>query len=206
MKNFMKYGILLFCLVTLLFTESAWAAPSQKQIKAMSLFLSNFTELGFMNVSTEEMAQPDSYPDLVNFGVWHNYMNNFKSRIEVNSKKLEKRGDLRIKKRWVEDSVRKYFGLKIKADRSVDQSDPPYYFKKGYFYFWGADGEAVYYARVKKASSTQKGIWKLSGYIYNADDPQELYGNFNATVKEAMWGKKHTYVMVSMSSEYKPSN
>jgi hypothetical protein len=32
------------------------------------------------------MAQPDKYPDLVRFGIRHNYINNFKSRIEPTGK------------------------------------------------------------------------------------------------------------------------
>jgi hypothetical protein len=201
-----RYGLLVACLALFLCSGCALAAPSQKELDAMGLFLSNFTELGFMDVDVEKMSQPDGYPDLVRFGVWHNYINNFKSRIEKNNNKPQDRGDLRIKVTYVEESVQKYFGIKIKADRSVEQSDPPYILSDGYFSFWGADGEAPWYARVKKASSSQKGLWDLSGEIYNADDPEDVYGTFNARVKEAKWGKKRTYVMVHMISQCSPSN
>lgn len=206
MKLSLKLGVCAVCSALLLCASSVWAAPDAKELKSMSLFLSNFTELGFMEVNTEEMAQPDNYPDLVRFGVWHNYINNFKSRIEQNKDKPDDRGDLKIKASHVEESVLKYFGIKLKADKSVDQSDPPYLLKSGYFSFFGADGEAPWYARVKGASGPKEGIWEVSGEIYNADDPEEIYGNFEATIKEAMWGKKHTYIMVKMTSEYSPSN
>ncbi len=205
MRNKVKNS--LWILIGALFLAgNAWAAPSDKEIKAMGVFLSNFTELGFMDINVEEMSSPDNYPDLIRFGVFHNYINNFKSRIQQNRDNPGDRGDLRIKAGHVEESVQKYFGVKIKADRSVDQSDPPFFFKNGYFSFWGADGEAPWYARVKTATSPQTGLWELQGEIYNADDPKEIYGNFNAKIKEAMWGKKQTYVMVSMTSEYSPSN
>lgn len=205
MKSRVKKGLCALIGVLLL-AGSAWAAPSEDEIRAMGIFLSNFTELGFMDVNVEDMSHPDNYPDLVRFGVFHNYINNFKSRIQPNKDNPGDMGDLRIKAAHVEESIQKYFGIKIKADRSVDQSDPPFFFKGGYFSFWGSDGEAPWYARVKTASSPQKGLWRLQGEIYNSDDPKELYGSFDATIKEAMWGKKRTYVMVSMTSEYSPSN
>lgn len=206
MRFHMKHGFLATCIALLICVGPALAAPTQKELKDMSLFLSNFTEQGFMDVNVKEMSHPDSYPDLVRFGIWHNYMNNFKSRVQQNKDNPGDTGELRIKAAYVEESVQKYFGIKIKADRSVDQSDPPYFFKGGYFSFFGSDGEAPWYARVKDASSPEKGIWELQGEIYNADDPEDIYGTFSATIKEAMWGKKHTYVMVSMTSEYSPSN
>ncbi len=199
----MKCGVGIFCVAALLLGGSAWGAPSDKQLKAMGLFLSNFTELGFMNVSTQEMADPENYPNIIRFGVWHNYINNFKSRIENAPEGSREKGDLRIKAAWVEESVRKYFGLKIEANTSVDQSDPPYLYEKGYFYFWGADGEAAWYARVKEALNPEKGLWELSGEVYNADDPEEILGDFQATIKEALWNQKQTYVLLNMSTEFR---
>jgi len=117
-----KHGVFAVCILALFCASAALAAPGEKQIKAMSLFLSNFTELGFMEASSEEMAKPENYPDLVRFGIGHNYINNFKSRIERNNAKSQEHGDVRIKAHWVEESVLKYFGLKITANRSVDQS------------------------------------------------------------------------------------
>ncbi len=205
MKNTRKTKCLVsaFCVMALLWGGIAWGAPSEKQLKAMGIFLSNFSELGFLDLSTEEMTRPESYPDLVRFGVWHNYINNFKSRIENVPEKAREKGDLRIKAKWVEESVLKYFGLKIEANKSVDQSDPPYLYEEEYFYFWGADGEAAWYARIEEASNPEKGLWELSGEIYNADDPQEILGDFRATVKEAQWNAKQTYVLVRMSTEFR---
>ena len=202
-KNMMKSGLGIVLLMASLWGGTAWGAPSEKQLKAMGIFLSNFTELGFLELSTEEMTRPESYPDLVRFGVWHNYINNFKSRIENVPEKAREKGDLRIEAKWVEESVLKYFGLKIEANKSVDQSDPPYLYEEGYFYFWGADGEAAWYARIEEASNPEKGLWELSGEIYNADDPQEILGDFQATLKEAQWKTKQTYVLVNMSTEFR---
>ena len=196
-----KYGVFAVCILALFCASAALAAPGEKQIKAMSLFLSNFTELGFMEASTEEMAKPENYPDLVRFGVWHNYINNFKSRIERNDAKSQKHGDVRIKASWVEESVLKYFGLKIKADKSVEQVYPPYHFDGTSFHFQAADGEATWLARVKKASNPQKGVWEISGEVYNADDPTDILGGFKAVIKESVWKNKPHYFMVRLSAE-----
>ena len=196
-----KYGILAVCVLALLSAGRLWAAPGEKELKAMSVFVSNFTEQGIMDVVTEEMAQPDKYPDLVRFGIRHNYINNFKSRIEANKENAREHGDVRIKASWVEESVLKYFGLKIKADRSVEQVYPPYHFDGTSFHFQAADGEATWHAKVKKASSTQKGVWEISGEVYNADDPTDILGGFKAVIKESVWKNKPHYVMVRLSAE-----
>ncbi len=196
-----KYGILAVCVLALFVAGCAWAAPSDRELKAMGLFLSNFTELGFTDVVTEEMVKPDNYPDLVRFGIMHNYVNNFKSRIEPNKENAREHGDVRIKASWVEESVLKYFGLKFTADKSVDQSDPPYSFDGKYFHFWAADGEAAWHAKVKKASNPQKGVWDLSGSVYNADDPTEILGDFTAVIRETVLKGKPHYVMVRLKTE-----
>ena len=196
-----KYGISVLCILALLSAGCAWAAPREKELKAMSVFVSNFTEQGIMDVVTEEMAQPDKYPDLVRFGIRHNYINNFKSRIETNTKNTREHGDVRIKASWVEESVLKYFGLKIKADKSVEQVYPPYHFDGTSFHFQAADGEATWHARVKKASNPQKGVWEISGEVYNADDPTDILGGFKAVIKESVWKNKPHYFMVRLSAE-----
>ncbi len=201
--NKMKYCVAICSIAALFLAGSAWAEPTEKQLKAMGLFLSNFTELGFMDVHTKDMVLSESYPNLVRFGIWHNYVNNFKSRIKHNEEGNRENGDLRIKASWVEESVQKYFGLEFKADKSVDQSDPPYFLKDGYFYFWGADGEAPWFARVLKASNPDQGFWEVSGEIYNADDPEEILGDFQAILKEASWKTKQTYLLVEMYTDFR---
>ena len=198
-----KYGILAVCVLALLSAGRLWAAPGEKELKAMGVFVSNFIEQGIMEVVTEEMAQPDKYPDLVRFGILHNYINNFKSRIEANKENAREHGDVRIRASWVEESVLKYFGLKIKADKSVEQVYPPYHFDGTFFHFQAADGEATWHARVKKASSPQKGVWEISGEVYNADDPTDILGGFKAVIRESAWNNKPHYVMVRLSAEAK---
>ncbi len=196
-----KIRVIGACLLVLGLATGAWGAPSKKELQAMGLFLSNFTELGFTEIVTEEMARPENYPDLVRFGIMHNYVNNFKSRIEKNKEGAQGYGDFRIKASWVEESLRRYFGLEVAANKSVDASDPPYHFDGKYFHFWASDGEAPWYARVEKATSPQKGLWELSGVVYNADDPEELLGDFSAVIREGLWKGKLHYVLVRLKTE-----
>ena len=64
-------------------------APSTQELKLMSTFLSNFTELGFYDFDVKKSGGDDamhlgnpSEPNLIRFGVMHNYVNNFKTRIK----------------------------------------------------------------------------------------------------------------------------
>ena len=50
-------------------------AASAAELKLMSTFLSNFTELGFMNFEAKELTNEDDPADMIRFGIWHNYIN-----------------------------------------------------------------------------------------------------------------------------------
>jgi len=93
------------CLVLSLFvfscTETFAASGSKKgfsaaELKRMSTFLSNFTELGFMDFDAEVLTNEDDPADMIRFGIWHNYINNYKSRIARCKKKNCEWGSLCI--------------------------------------------------------------------------------------------------------------
>jgi hypothetical protein len=150
-------GRLLVCLIfALLFVSPAFAAGSGKnfsaaELKLMSTFLSNFTELGFMNFDAKTLTNPNDPADMIRFGIWHNYRNNFKSRVSPCKVKGCKWGSLTIEGRYVTESVKKYFDVSYTKLASVTESDPPYYYDGKIYHFEGADGEAVYFARADKA-------------------------------------------------------
>ena len=83
----------------------------------------------------------------------------------------------------------------------MEQAYPPYHFDGTSFHFQAADGEATWLARVKKASNPQKGVWEISGEVYNADDPTDILGGFKAVIRESVWKNKPHYVMVRLSAE-----
>lgn len=199
---------MLVCLLSVSALANANATAPKKtsqsqQLKLMSTFISNFTELGFYDFDVRKDGDDDalhlgnpSNPDLIRFGIWHNYINNYKSRIKNCSKKNCEYGSLAIDAKFVAESVKKYFDINLKH-HSVEDSDPPYHFDGKLYHFEGADGEAVYYAKVKKA--TQKGdVVYMTGDIYNTEDEDDRPYNFEATAKPYRWNGKDTWAIISM--------
>ena len=211
MQGFVR-KVWLFCLTLLLCStlhmpNGAQAASfSQAQLKLMSTFVSNFTELGFMNFDTKQEGTDDvlhlggdpSSPDLIRFGIMHNYVNNYKSRIKPCPTKGCKHGSLVIDGKYVVESVKKYFDINLK-NASVEQSDPPYHFDGTLYHFEGADGEAVYYAEVKQATQ-EGGVIRMSGDIYNAEDKNDRPSTFVATAKPYKWNGKNTWAILSLQT------
>lgn len=209
----MKRSFGVFCVAAVLalltLAGAAAAAPfGKEEMKRMSVFLSNFTELGFYDFDVKEKSDealylggPDSFPDLIRFGIRHNYINNFKSRVKSCKVKNCEHGSLTIEGKFVQESVKKYFDLDLK-NQSVMESDPPYFFDGKLYHFEGADGEAVYYAEVKEASQEGKVI-RMSGEIYNAEDKKDRPATFKAVAKPHKWAGKNTWAILSMRTEYK---
>ncbi len=197
------------CLFAVLLAAAAPAAPkttvfTPQQMKRMSTFLSNFTELGFFNFDTEASGDDDmlhlgddpSSPDLIRFGIMHNYINNFKSRIRNCPKKNCPHGSLVIEAKYVAEAVKKYFDIDLKH-RSVDDSDPPYHYDGKVYHFEGADGEAVYYALVQKAA-VEDGAVHMTGEVCNADDKTDRPWTFEAFARSSKWKGKDTWTILSM--------
>ena len=198
MKKFIAALTALF-----LFAGCSFAAPDAAGLKKMSTFLSNFTEQGFFNFDIEADGGDDalhlgdpSSPDLIRFGIMHNYINNFKSRIRNCAKKNCPYGSLVIDAKFVAESVKKYFDIDLKH-RSVKDSDPPYHYDGKVYHFEGADGEAVYYAEVKKAVN-ERGVVRMTGDIYNADDKTDRPWTFEAFAKPYKWKGKDTWAILSL--------
>lgn len=179
--------------------QAARLRPDAAQLKLMSTFLSNFTELGFLNFETKELSA-DNSPDLIRFGVWHNYVNNYQSRIKNCRIKDCQWGTLTIDGPKVAESVKKYFGLDVKLI-SVTESDPPYYYDGKLYHFAGADGEDVYHARVTEVFE-ESGRIRMTGEVYNADDETDKLGQFEALAKSHQYGGKDTWAILSLKTKY----
>lgn len=195
MINGLRLSALTLALAVLLTAGTAGAqetklTPDAAELKRMSVFLSNFTEIGFWDIdSPAEMGRED----LIRFGIMHNYVNNFKSRIVP---RKDDHGDLTIDGRWVAESVKKYFDLELKHG-SVLESDPPYYYDGRAYHFYGADGEAVYHARVREVYQLADGNFRMTGELYNADD-NDAGPTFEAVVKPYRFNGKDTWALISL--------
>lgn len=198
-----KLVVLVTALAVLWVGAPLFAADDFKpeELKKMSTFLSNFTELGFYEFETKQLAAADNLPDLIRFGVWHNYVNNFRTRVSQCPVKNCQWGSLVISGKDVAASVKKFFDLDIKPV-SVTESDPPYYYDGKMYHFEGADGESVYYARVDKASKDASGNIRMTGELYNREDKADTIGTFEALAKPYTYEGKDTWAILNFKTKY----
>lgn len=204
------------CLVCLL--ASLWAMPmlhgvawageptKARQLKLMSTFISNFTEVGLFdfdvdrggNDTVQHLGSTLTKPELIRFGILHNYVNNAKSRIKPCPVKGCKYGPLVIDAQYVAESVKKYFDINLKH-HSVDQPDASlrcHFDGKRYHFEW-ADDYPPYHAQVKQA--TQEGdVVVMTGVIPDPEDTNAPPRSFVATAKPYKWNGKDTWAILSM--------
>ena len=213
-KASLSLSVLVVCLTVGLWAgqgaaEAAPAAkaPSAQELKLMSTFLSNFTEVGLCDFDLKESGPDDiqhlggnaGMADLIHFGVRHNYVNNFKTRIKQCSKKDCEHGSLVIDAKFVAESVKKYFDIDLKH-RTVE-GGTPYHFDGKLYHFEGADGEFVYHAKVNEAKK-EGDVVRMTGYIYEADaeEEEERPDTFEAIAKPHKWGGKDTWAILYMKT------
>ncbi len=176
---------------------------SAQETKAMGVFLSNFTELGFFDVNAAEFLDEKAPGDMIRFGIWHNYVNSFKSRVRQCSDKKCQWGSLTMDGKYVQESLKRYFDYTLKKLPTVENSDPPYHFDGKLYHFEGADGEAVYYAAVLKAAKTADGNISMEGEVYNAEDRKDILGTFKALAKPHTWNGKKTWALLELKTTIK---
>ena len=211
MKKIICFIIVLTAVMlsTVAFAAETKLKPAAAELKRMSTFLSNFTELGFFDFDTAAegpdgvlyLGNSDAASDLIRFGIWHNYRNNYKSRIAQCKVDNCEYGSLSIDGKHVVESVKKYFDLNLK-NHSVLESDPPYYFDGKLYHFEGADGEATYYADIKEVWEESDKTLRMTGELYNVDDKDDRPATFEAKAKPYKFGGKNTWAILSMRSEW----
>jgi hypothetical protein len=191
-----KYSVLLFLVLFILAAAhgGAFAALPVKikldatTTKAMSIFISNFTELDMFEI-------PDvsgmTYDELVNFGVGHNFANNPKLI------KIATGGNLSMDGKSVSESVKKYFALDFAPSVSAKYGGAEYNYSKGSYVFTIPAGRLIYYARVSEAFMDGSRIL-MTGEIYSKKDPKEVHGPFYAYAKPWKYGGKDTWALLSL--------
>jgi hypothetical protein len=200
----MKMRKFFFAIIAVfLFAGMAFAAPNAAELKKMSTFLSNFTELGFLNVTASHIARPSRYADAVFFGVWHNYVNNYHATIAQCPIENCQYGGLTIKASDAERSVKRYFGVSVKMNKSADHVGQLFHYANSRFHFEGADGDTTYYAKITKLeiNSDNANIYTARGIIFNANEPSEIYGDFVAHFKSQVWQGKKAYVLIDIRTK-----
>ena len=199
-----KFCFVMVMITVIGFASYGFAAETKVNVKAdelkrMGVFLSNFTELGFFDFDTESLSPKD----LIQFGIRHNYINNYKSRIAQCKVKGCEYGSLTIDGKFVAESLKKYFAIDFKDHGStMEPESPSYYYDGKLYHFEGADGEATYYARVKEVFKGDAGVLRMTGELYNADDEESILGTFEAFAKPYKYGENNTWSFVSMTTSY----
>ena len=145
------------------------------------------------------------------FGIVHNLINNYKSRIRKCADPDCESGPLTIEARFVNESVRKYFGFDIaKKDLSyIDPEENPSvaFTFDGKLYHFDADsfsepGEnRVYYAQAEDIDGEGR-YTAVSGYIYDTKRPSRKAGTFSAFVVPSKWQGKDSWLIISMSTRW----
>ncbi|MBR1486993.1 MAG: hypothetical protein IJ859_07470 [Synergistaceae bacterium] len=184
----MKRFIFAFAFVMLI-ASSAFGASSS-ELKKMSTFVSNFTEIGMNNFDVDEISDSE----LAYFGIWHNWHNNFKTRIQRCPNKNCPYGSYVIDKKFVAESVEKFFDLEIEHQDASNNGG--HYDGKRYYHFEGATGEAVQ-ARVYKVQK-RDGLVIMSGETYWPDNEEIEGKTFTAVAEPYNYGGKNTWAIISL--------
>lgn len=195
-----RVSLVLSLLALLLFASCAPAAlvelkPGADELKRMSIFLSNFTEVGFFEIEDVSWLTGD---DLVYFGIRHNYINNFKSRIRPCKVKNCPYGSMTIEAKWVAESVKKYFDIDFKHHDDAEKPLKAHYDGKLY-HFDGSDGDVVYYAQVQTVARDGN-VFHFKGHLYNIANKKEIPALFRATAKAHTFGGKRTWALLSIET------
>ena len=213
----------ILCVIVLVLALAEAAFPASKaELKKMSVFLSNFTEAGFFNFDMkadfdddedEQEGEPKTHlgipanvTELVRFGIIHNYINNYKSRIRKCTDRKCEAGPLTIEAKFVNESVRKYFGVDLaRKDLSPIDEDPSAAFSfDGKLYHFDPDSfrepgnDKVYYADVQGVTKRAGGNLMFAGDIYNSKQITDRPGIFAATVKPS----GNSWVIVDMTTDW----
>ncbi|MCL1876232.1 MAG: DUF3160 domain-containing protein [Synergistaceae bacterium] len=192
MKKILILSLLITSILIIAFGCSLAAAPVKMKldaatIKAMSIFISNFTELDMYEIS-DAAAIP--YGELVHFGVGHNVINNPKQIKKAGSKSS-------VTGKQVGETVKKYFALDIKPSASAEYDGAKYDFSKGSFEFTKPANRTTYYARVSEAYM-DGGKVLMTGEVYNVKNTKEIRGQFHAYAKPWKYGGKDTWALLSL--------
>ncbi|MBQ9432916.1 MAG: hypothetical protein IJU26_01735 [Synergistaceae bacterium] len=208
----------LCALCAMMFSGAAFGA-SRQDMKRLGVFISNFTETGLFNFdiraeNTDDddgllhLGMPENVTELARFGIIHNFINN-KSRIKKCRDRNCESGPLVIDKKYVAESVSKYFGLELDAmDLSVIDEDSSAVFSyDGRQFHFAADSfrdpgnDAVYYAEVQDVDSEGR-YTAVSGYVYDSKRTTNERGTFSAMVIPSKWQGKDSWLIISMSTEW----
>ena len=145
--------------------------------------------------------------ELIRFGILHNYLNNFKSRITLCTGQAQEcaHGSMRMDAKFAAESVRKYFDLALNHRSSPEDAYFSFHFDGMRYHFDLGEGDPIQFAKVTRATK-EGGIVRMTGNIYsesNADERPELVASFTVTAKPHKWNGKDTWAILSLKRKYR---
>ena len=205
MKNILKTLIL-----GLIFNSAFAEIPSKEELKKMSVFISNFTEARIWEVDIEdfneysekelnEKAKQRLYLQkklFVEFGIEHNHLNNYESKIK-NSPCSKKKDYYEIEVKYVQESIDKYFGYKLQNNLPEHFENDIIILENNCYYRHFDDVAYLTYAKVNSVKKQKDGIVFMLGILYSNLD-NEFEGLFIAKAKEKTYKGKKTWELISL--------
>ncbi len=167
---------------------------SQNDRKKMGVFLSNFTEIGVNNFSVKELIASKDITALLNFGIYHNYVNNFTKRI-VKCQKDCPHGGFKIPAKYVQESLKKYLDYDLTSFSSTAQ----FHYDGTYYHFAAKKENPVLYVRIEKATERPDRSIKMEGVVYNSKKKNEVHGRIEGIAKAHLWQGKRTFAIITLS-------
>lgn len=170
------------------------------ELKRMSIFLSNFVEVGLLDFDVKTITPEE----LIHFGVRHNYINNFKSRIIPCKNKHCEYGTLTIDKKYVTESIKKYFDKNFNDHGSSSDFTPVHYDGRLYHLFGSDGGDVFAKAEVMAVFDDGLGHLRMIGDLINVnhDGSEEKTGTFSAYAKPYRFNGKDTWSIISFREDY----
>ena len=164
---------------------------SPAEMARMGTFISNFTEAELYDIDIDTI----SMEELVHFGVRHNYINNHKSRIKRCPKKNCPYGECIIDRKYVAESVKKYFAIDI-DHCSTDEGN----YDGKVYHFAMTDGVPDY-ADVHEVSRKGNTI-TMRGELYSAGVDEERVASFVATAQPYKFNGKDTWSILTLKTTW----
>ena len=208
--------ILCVIAVILGLSVSAFGEERDYNLKALSTFISCFTETGLVNFDMkaddddddegdiDHLGDPDNAGMLVRFGVLHNIIRNYDATVRNCSDEDCSYGPLVMDSSTVAATVRNYFALALSDEElseddsdffSFDDEDRCYHFAKENFN--EVIDHRLYHAEVHGVSE-EGDYLSVTGDIFDTWEPEYRPGTFVATVWEVGGG----WVILDMKTDF----
>ena len=202
MNKLFTTAISIFFFLCISTTSYAERIINKQELDKLSVFISNFVEARIEVRDTKSFLNEKNADNLVEFAIFHNYLNNYKSRFANSKCPQDSAGKQGIETKYVVESIEKYFGYTLK--RLPEKTSGDTVLKNNCYYSYRGDGEMYPNAIVSYAEKNPKNnhIY-LAGVTYYPDYEDANFADngiafFTAEVKPAVWNGKKTYHLIKL--------